>query len=195
MKNKIDLRIVKSRKVIKEAFLQLLKEKCYSNITVTDIAKKAMINRKTFYIHYETKENLYNEITDEIIKEITPPILSKDIFSLNGNEQKSAVTYLLIKIKENREIFEIFINDSTNLNFTEKLKTTLINKPFSRADLTNKNTLFTSELLSDVYFTTLSVIIRWWISTENISTDYVIDMILEIFSKKSLELLGIDFDK
>lgn len=196
MPMKTDLRVIKSKKAIKDAFLQLIKEKSYGNITITDIANKAMINRKTFYMHYETKENLYNEITDELLEEITPPIVYEGIHSLKGKDQRAAVTHLLLKIKENKDVFEILINDNTNQEFITKLKKKLINELFfrSRIDLTDKDTLFTFDLLSEAYFSLFKVIIQWWANTEGISTDYVIDMILEFFSKKPLELLGIDFD-
>ena len=196
MPKKTDLRVIKSKKAIKDAFLQLIKEKSYANITITDIAKRAMINRKTFYMHYETKENLYNEITDELLEEITPPIVYEGIHSLKGKDQRAAVTHLLLKIKENKDVFEILISDNTNQEFITKLKTKLINELFfrSRIDLTGKDTLFTFDLLSEAYFSIFKVIIQWWANTEGISTDYVIDMILEFFSKKPLELLGIDFD-
>lgn len=196
MPRKTDLRVIKSKKAIKDAFLQLIEEKSYGNITITDIANKAMINRKTFYMHYETKENLYNEIIDELLEEITPPIVYEGIHSLNGKEQRTAVTHLLLKIKEHKDVFEILINDNTNQEFITKLKTKLINELFFRShiDLTGKDTLFTFDLLSEAYFSLFKVIIQWWANTEGISTDYVIDMILEFFSKKPLELLGIDFD-
>ena len=196
MSVKTDLRVIKSRKAIKEAFLQLMEEKGYANVTITDIASKAVINRKTFYMHYETKENLYNEITDELLEDITPPIVSEGIHSLKGKEQRSAVTHLLLKIKENKDVFEILINDNTNQMFISKLKTRLINELFFRShiDLKDKDTLFTFDLLSEAYFSIFKIIIQWWVNMENISPDYVIDMILEFFSKKPLELLGIDFD-
>ena len=164
MPRKTDLRVIKSKKAIKDAFLQLIKEKSYGNITITDIANKAMINRKTFYMHYETKENLYNEITDELLEEITPPIVYEGIHSLKGKDQRAAVTHLLLKIKENKDVFEILINDNTNQEFITKLKKKLINELFFRShiDLTDKDTLFTFDLLSEAYFSLFKVIIQWW---------------------------------
>lgn len=194
--SKTDLRIVKSKKAIKEAFLSLIKEKGYVNVTITDIAHKALINRKTFYTHYETKENLYNEIVDELIKDITYPYTSRGINTLKGREQRQAITHLLLKIKENKDVFEILINDNTNQEFIYKLKKSFINELFfrSRIDLKEKDTLFTFDLLSEAYFAIFKTIIQWWVNTEGVSTDYVINMILEFFSKKPLELLGINFD-
>ncbi|MCD7904620.1 MAG: TetR/AcrR family transcriptional regulator [Clostridiales bacterium] len=68
MANKTDLRVIKSEKAIRDAFLELIKEKGYANITITDISNRAMINRKTFYMHYDSKEALYDTLVNEFMK-------------------------------------------------------------------------------------------------------------------------------
>lgn len=45
-----DLRVIKTRRLIKDAFVKLSGEKGFKNITVNDISDKAMINRSTFYL-------------------------------------------------------------------------------------------------------------------------------------------------
>jgi len=66
--NHHDRRVRRTRKLIREAFLQLIAEKEYNNITVTDIIKKADYNRATFYRHFYDKEDLVNEITNQQIE-------------------------------------------------------------------------------------------------------------------------------
>lgn len=44
-----------------KAFLALLEEKDFSYITVKEICEKAEVNRSTFYLHYETLEDLLSE--------------------------------------------------------------------------------------------------------------------------------------
>ncbi|MFR8317069.1 MAG: TetR/AcrR family transcriptional regulator [Catenibacillus sp.] len=44
-----------------EAFLELLEKKDFSYITVKEICEKAKVNRSTFYLHYETLEDLLSE--------------------------------------------------------------------------------------------------------------------------------------
>ena len=48
-------------KKMDEAFLQLLEKKDFSYITVKEICEKAGVNRSTFYLHYETLEDLLSE--------------------------------------------------------------------------------------------------------------------------------------
>jgi len=49
---KIDRRVVKTKKAIHNAFAKLLTEKELNDITISDIAELADINRKTFYNYY-----------------------------------------------------------------------------------------------------------------------------------------------
>ena len=58
---------VRSRRMIRSAFLELLREKPCEKITVTDIVNRADINRSTFYAHYPDVRGLVEEIVGEII--------------------------------------------------------------------------------------------------------------------------------
>lgn len=58
---------VRSRRMIRDAFLELLDEKEFGKITVTDIVKQADLNRSTFYAHYPDVNGVIEEIQDEII--------------------------------------------------------------------------------------------------------------------------------
>ena len=54
-KTKVDRRVKRTRKLIEQAFADLLKEQDFQNITVHDIAERAEVNRATFYLHFEDK--------------------------------------------------------------------------------------------------------------------------------------------
>lgn len=64
-----DPRAVRTRRAIKQAFWELAAESDASHFTVKDLAEHAGINRKTFYLHYETVERLYDEVVDDILGE------------------------------------------------------------------------------------------------------------------------------
>ena len=50
-----------------EAFLEILEKKDFAYITVKEICEKAGVNRSTFYLHYETVNDLLAECTQYII--------------------------------------------------------------------------------------------------------------------------------
>lgn len=64
---KTDLRYIKTKEVIHTAFRELLRIMPYDRITVKLLAEKAKINRKTFYLHYDTLDELMNELSHEIV--------------------------------------------------------------------------------------------------------------------------------
>jgi AcrR family transcriptional regulator len=57
-----DLRVRRTHKLLQEAMIELITEKGFDAITVGDIAERAMINRATFYRHYEDKYDLVAKI-------------------------------------------------------------------------------------------------------------------------------------
>ncbi|MCD8091267.1 MAG: TetR/AcrR family transcriptional regulator [Clostridiales bacterium] len=196
MAEKKDLRVIKSEKSIRLAFLGLMKEKGYANITITDIAERAEINRKTFYMHYESKEKLYETLTEEFIKALDADGFFRKMQSLKGHHQREVISNLMIRIKEHRELFNIMAGDETNPEFLNRLKKKLVDDLvlFAHTDIKSKDTHFTFELLSETYFALFKIVLQWWVNTEDVSTDYVMEMIEEFFSPKPLELLGVDFE-
>lgn len=67
--NKNDLRFKKTEIAIKEAYMTL-KKNSTKPIKVSELCEKAMINKTTFYTHYETMETLKNQICQEYTSEL-----------------------------------------------------------------------------------------------------------------------------
>jgi len=65
-----DLRVQRTKKLIQQAFYECVKEKGFEKTTVSDIAKKAMINRATFYLHYQDKMDLLRCLEEEVLSDI-----------------------------------------------------------------------------------------------------------------------------
>ena len=67
---KTDLRVIKTKKAIRLTFTELMSRKPLEEITVSDVAAGALINRKTFYAHYAGIYDIIAEIEDEIVASI-----------------------------------------------------------------------------------------------------------------------------
>ena len=63
----MDLRVVRTRRHIQEAFLALRAQKPMERITVKELAARAEINKATFYLHYRDIYDLYDRMEEEII--------------------------------------------------------------------------------------------------------------------------------
>jgi AcrR family transcriptional regulator len=62
-----DPRYIRTRNLIMEAFLQLVIEKKYEQITIKDITARATVNRATFYYHFLDKIDLSEKVMKEIL--------------------------------------------------------------------------------------------------------------------------------
>jgi len=72
-----DPRILRTRKLIMDSFIELSGEKEFKDITVKDITKEAMINRATFYYHFEDIYDLLDKVLSEVL-----------LINLNSNDFK-----------------------------------------------------------------------------------------------------------
>lgn len=70
MEQKSDLRVTKTRRLIKATFLELVQAKPVQKITVTELAKRAEISKGTFYVHYLDIYDLYNQMVEETVAKI-----------------------------------------------------------------------------------------------------------------------------
>ena len=71
-----DLRVRKTKEAIRRTFEEMICEMDYEQITVRELTDRAMINRKTFYLHYETLDNLLEELQQEIVDSFTSQNIS-----------------------------------------------------------------------------------------------------------------------
>lgn len=66
----MDRRCRRTKQAISNAMLELIQEKPLSSITVSELADRADINRKTFYKHYHDTMAVLDEIEDRIVEKI-----------------------------------------------------------------------------------------------------------------------------
>ncbi|MBQ3301199.1 MAG: TetR family transcriptional regulator [Eggerthellaceae bacterium] len=67
---KLDRRVVRTRKAIMRAYEKLLAEQDFSKITVSAISREADIDRKTFYLHYASVDDLANKKAESNLMQI-----------------------------------------------------------------------------------------------------------------------------
>ena len=112
-----------------EAFLALLEEKDFAYITVKEICEKAGVNRSTFYLHYETVNDLLTESARYIIDKLIAnmPQDTADFFEklqTRPLEELHLITpeYLtpyLNFVKENSRIFRTAVEHSSVLGMDD----------------------------------------------------------------------------
>jgi AcrR family transcriptional regulator len=73
-----DRRSQRTRQLLSAAFVQLMREKGYSAITVSDLIERANIGRSTFYSHYRDKDDLFVHELDRVIAVLSSGVQNQD---------------------------------------------------------------------------------------------------------------------
>ncbi|OMF28641.1 TetR family transcriptional regulator [Paenibacillus sp. FSL H8-0548] len=65
--SKTDPRVLRTRKLIMDSFIELSGKKEFKDITIKDITTEAMINRATFYYHFEDIYDLLEKVLSVVL--------------------------------------------------------------------------------------------------------------------------------
>ena len=116
---------IRSRRLIREAFLSILQERGISKMTVTEIVKRADINRATFYAHFPDVQGIIDEMENEVIGKVFDLLKPED----HGNFLDDLPTLFVninSYINENIDSFRILVKVNESFTFIEKMKKILV---------------------------------------------------------------------
>lgn len=116
MEKKKDLRVVKTKNLLYQTLIDLMKDKTFEEIKVSDICSKAMINRSTFYAHYEDKYELLVDFISNLKEEFVNE-LNKNSNNLNTREYYIKLIELFLDhIESKRNVYSsIMINNRNSI--------------------------------------------------------------------------------
>ena len=158
---KVDHRIRVSKLLIRQAFLNLLKEKPLRKVSVKEICEKAQLNRGTFYSYYLDVYDLLNKIEEEMIKSfenVLEDLINKDNFSVG------MICYGVFEvIKQNGDLCSAIFSQYGDRSFTSKLIEIGRKKYFAKYTKTFPNT---TRKKFDTYYTfvamgCMGLVIEW----------------------------------
>ena len=115
MKNeKQDLRIIKTKKVLYMALVDLMREKTFEEIKVSEICSRALVNRSTFYAHYEDKYEFLVDFLDTFKDSLTSYLDTNDN-NLNTKEYYMEMLKLLLThIEDKKNIYSAIMVNNRN---------------------------------------------------------------------------------
>lgn len=135
MRKKAEYRsAIRSRKMIREAFAELMNEKPIDKITVTDIVKKADLNRGTFYAHYEDTRAVIEQIENEVIEKMIN-VLSTFRYKSFIKDPKPILNMIAKYLEEDKDFYKKLINAGSSEQFLVKLRKILIKYLFTNSDI------------------------------------------------------------
>lgn len=164
----MDRRQRKTREAIFTAFIELLSKKDFAQITVGEIINQADIGRATFYSHFETKDFLLKEMSEELFCHIFDAMNEekanhRHIFDCNAPE--SVFLHLIQHLKKNDNNILELLSSQNNELFLQYFKQNLGELVASQLTLFESRK---SEKLPESFWinhitSTFVETIKWWI--------------------------------
>ncbi|WP_088008311.1 TetR/AcrR family transcriptional regulator [Indiicoccus explosivorum] len=105
----------RTKRELKQSFIELIGEKGYSHVTVTDIVKRAAYNRATFYLYYFDKSDITEDLRSEMFEKIKHTSMER------YPEERTVLTRrmgtdsfdLLTFVYDNRSFFNLYLKEDT----------------------------------------------------------------------------------
>ena len=112
-----NLRVVISKKMMKEGLLRCLKKRSLDKLSISELCRESQVNRATFYNHYSSPKEILAEICWDFAKQIEQ--IAKDNQKTDTRER---LTNCLTYVYDNRDVLLTLLN--TNVG-EEALKANL----------------------------------------------------------------------
>lgn len=125
-----DKRKQKTISCIKQAFMQLCKDNIASQITVSKLASKAQINRTTFYLHYQSVNDVMQDIDNDLKVRISSYVDAIDIDAVYESCY-ATFTRLTDKLNENVPLRNYIFDSCSSSAVLDKLKKVITEKTIS----------------------------------------------------------------
>lgn len=201
MTKKTDLRVKRTHKMIIEAFIHLVEEKGYDNLTVQEIADEAMINRATFYAHFKDKQDLYDFIFHNAIDAFVSVLDPDQIVQGNRLKVKQVevvLTNIYKQIHNNRHFFLTVMDSAGNEMMRKEIADILDEKyahVFQRLKITENDIEVPMDFIIE-YMTSIFVgTLHWWITSETtMDANSLAKLVIKLVGNGHLTILGIEID-
>lgn len=113
---KTDLRVIKTQNLLYQTLVDLLKDKPFEEIKVSDICSTALINRSTFYAHYNDKYELLSSYINSLKDALTKELEKNENISTSKEYYMEMIKLFLDHIDEKKDVYiSVMINNQNSI--------------------------------------------------------------------------------
>lgn len=93
-----DRRSLRTRAAIYQALIELIEEKGFEILTISDITRRANLNRSTFYLHFRDKSDLVLQMEDEITQNFEKILIQDLVINFKDLEKMDAPIPVIVSM-------------------------------------------------------------------------------------------------
>lgn len=167
MSKKLDPRILRTRQLLHSAILKLIPIQGYDAVTVQDIAAQATLNRSTFYMHYQDKDDLMQSIIDEVLIILADIPRERPQQEANVKYIERLYTHLFQHVFQHQEFYSVMFQERSVAKFTQQIQGQIetLGQKWMLVHKWEKNHI-PPELFISFIGAGFMGMIRWWIKND-----------------------------
>lgn len=160
--DKVDRRVERTHNAIISAFKEMIIEKEFKQITIKELAERANINRKTFYLHYESMEEILFDMTVEISDNIFESLSNQGFFTTESYDINILVNCLEALLNENYELTKKIISASSYRFFSRNIKDLIKDSFIRKVRKKVKLSEYTMNIVGDYIASGIAKLLKDW---------------------------------
>ncbi|CAG7630368.1 TetR/AcrR family transcriptional regulator [Paenibacillus allorhizosphaerae] len=141
--DKTDGRVIRTKQMLYEAFLNLIEAKGFDAITVRDLTTRAGLNRGTFYLHYEDKYDLLQKWKKEMLNGFEAQLSNFDLRVLLNHPTLEEPPQMILEIiqyfYEHARFFRIMLGSKGDPSYLNELKALMRKHMFNKMSSVQPN--------------------------------------------------------
>ena len=196
MARRMDRRVQRTRKLLRESMMALILEEGYDEISIQDITDKANLGRATFYLHFKDRDELLLEVMEHFLTEFIDQLPQLTTAQWQFEDTK-AITRIFDFAAEHYDLFRILMIGSGGITATRQLHSTLAENLAEsilvETDEKGAQPLVPIDFIANHFAGSLLATIYWWLDND---LPYTVEEMAEMFQKVNQldqeKLLGYD---
>lgn len=168
-----DRRILRTRRALQAALIQLILEKGYDAVTIEEITDRADLGRTTFYLHFKDKEELFMHAIDTICEDFLEK--HKNLLTMIDNRDRDfdhpqlnlderILYHIFAHARDNADLYRVMLRGEggakASRRFSEVIQQETIKRLRKAEELQSKVPL---EVFAVFFSGTLIELVTWWL--------------------------------
>jgi len=172
----VDRRILRTRRALQNALIQLILENGYDAVTIEEITDRADLGRTTFYLHFKDKEELLLHAVDTICEDFIDKNkalldLVDDphdaIHKLRLNLDKQILYYIFAHARDNADLYKVMLRGEGSAMASQRFANIIKNEAVKRLDrIKGLEIKVPIEIFAVFFAGTIMEMVTWWLEED-----------------------------
>jgi AcrR family transcriptional regulator len=179
---KTDRRIQRTRRMLREALVDLIPEKGFDAIKIRDVTERADIAYATFFRHYDSLEELLGEQVELVIRDLEASARGSD-----GDRREAEGVLVFRHVEANQKLFGSLLGKNSSRAVVSRLKEVMIEivRPYALAHYEQvKSPLIPMEVVLNHVAAAIWELVTWWVTHD---MPYPADRMAQIYDELVIE--------